>query len=358
MPSKTRYDFIDYAKMVAITIMVIWHTSPINSIMGSFSVATFIFIGGLFAKGKNSTFIEVLSKGFKQLIVPYFIFSIFSFVFCWISPYLHPELYYGVDNFKTIFKRAFIGMLLMQDRVTPYSFMPCGPLWFLPALFWCRIFFYCWIKSYNRVFKWVLRFLLFTLLFLLYWYKISIFSISSAAVSFPVYLCGYYIRNFILHSLPQIRVSSILLLCSIIFAILYVFDGHQVEFDGATYKGDRLLSYIRCIACPILIIALVSIVDRMPIPHIKRFISQAGTATIAILALHGIGIIAFKVFYTTLGFNPQEIPFIFAIPLSIIIVLACTWVYHKVLVKYFPISVGKGSLPDKKTSSTIKKNSN
>lgn len=99
----------------------------------------FFFASGLFIKQKNLK--THLVKDFKALLQPYFICSLLALSICWISPMLHPELYPGINTFFDIFKHAIIGIFIMEDKVTNYSFLPYGPLWFLPSLFIARLFF-------------------------------------------------------------------------------------------------------------------------------------------------------------------------------------------------------------------------
>lgn len=146
-----RCTFIDQAKAIAIILMVLLHTTPryemLSDIVGAFHMAVFFIIGGMFFK--NNSFLVVLKKSVQQLIIPYFCFSIFALTICWISPKLHPELYQGLHTIPQILTAAFYGIFIAQDYFNGHAFMPLGPLWFLVALFWCRLLFYFWINKNN-----------------------------------------------------------------------------------------------------------------------------------------------------------------------------------------------------------------
>ena len=144
----TRILWADQAKALAIWLMVICHFGlpypKIVKFICIFHMPLFFFISGYFDKG-TSLNLTYVKKCFKALIVPYFFFSICAFSICWVSPYLHPELYNN-DGLPKTFLKAFVGMFLMEDRVRPYAFMPLGPLWFLVALFEVKILFSLMIK--------------------------------------------------------------------------------------------------------------------------------------------------------------------------------------------------------------------
>ena len=338
-----RLPFLDYAKAVAITLMVIYHTSAAYPILGSFRMSTFLFIGGIFAKNKQTPFRNVLLKAIEQLLIPYFLLSIIAFTYCWISPVLHPEIYH-TDGFSDIFKKAVVGIFLMQDKVTSYSFMPCGPLWFLPALFWCRIVFHFWLKMGNLKYKWVLRIILLAGLFLLYWYKVTIFSLSAAAVCFPLYLCGFYLKDFIKLRLSKTNKATIALFCSIFIAFIVFTDGNIISFGGGTFIGLKTVGYLRCLFGTLTIIGLMIFLEKIPPSKFKDAVGDLGSATIAVLGLHMAGIYLFKVVWTKIGYDPGNIPFIVAVPVGIIICAVCLVIYKKILVKYLPAAVGKSKI--------------
>lgn len=145
---KNRSKFLDEAKAIAIILMVLLHTTPryenLSNIVGSFHMAVFFLISGVFFSTKGRGFSEILRKSITQLIIPYLCFSLIALSICWISPYLHPEMYPGLNGFPRIFKAAILGILVGQDYYNGHAFMPLGPLWFLLALFWCRLAMFIW----------------------------------------------------------------------------------------------------------------------------------------------------------------------------------------------------------------------
>lgn len=138
-----RVIWVDTIKCIAIWLMVLGHANlnnnTCNIVINAFHMPIFFFASGLFIK-QNKLKVHLV-KDFKALLQPYFICSLLALSVCWISPMLHPELYPGINTFLDIFKHAIIGIFIMEDKVTNYSFLPYGPLWFLPSLFIARLFF-------------------------------------------------------------------------------------------------------------------------------------------------------------------------------------------------------------------------
>lgn len=127
-----REKWADIVKALAIWMMVFCHANLSNegvqNFIYIFHMPVFFIISGYFDKGETLSY-RTFKKSLYSLIRPYFIYSLLSFSICWISPYLHPEIYPGIHGLLPTFRAAFWGMLLMDDTVTTYSFMPSGPLW-------------------------------------------------------------------------------------------------------------------------------------------------------------------------------------------------------------------------------------
>ena len=157
-----------------------------------FHMPLFFLVSGYFDKGESITW-SLVKKNVRQLMVPYFFFSICSFSICWISPYLHPEIYHNGSMSQT-FLKAFVGMFLMEDQVRPYAFMPTGALWFLVSMFEIRILFslicFCWRKFKVGVA------LIAATCYLLVYIHFPFFSFDSAALSLPFYIIGFAMKRY------------------------------------------------------------------------------------------------------------------------------------------------------------------
>ena len=146
--SITRIDWIDFAKGVAIILMVLGHTSPrgdLQNFIYVFHMPFFFVMAGFLLNlnkwGDAENFKPFVTKLFKRLLVPYFIAEILWypvwFVFCYESTFwvpLFPWIQINpFDAFLAIFKGSGIEWILL-------------PLWFLPCLLLAEMIF---VKLYN-----------------------------------------------------------------------------------------------------------------------------------------------------------------------------------------------------------------
>lgn len=335
-----RCDYIDYAKAITIILMVLLHTTTrygsLTNIIGSFHMAVFFIIGGVFFK-PNTKLAIILKKSIKQLIIPYLCFSITALFICWISPTLHPEIYNGLDSIPKILKAAVIGIFIAQDNVTNFSFMPLGPLWFLIALFWCRLIFYFWIKQPKIYYIIISRILIIASLALILYLKPIFWQLTSVAVSFPFFLLGYYGRDYIIN-LPTKSITLKLLtivVCS--FMLIYFVD--SIIYGGGSINGNWLVAYLRGIAGSLCLLVLCSFLDFNK--KLSSILSLIGISTITILGLHFHLLYPIKVIYKLLFHgNPQDIHIMFALIASLIIVLILTYI-HGYIIKKMPFIVGR-----------------
>lgn len=343
--TKERLLFVDFAKTIAIILMVILHSSykypSFNNYVGAFHMAVFFFAAGLFAKGKDVSTKKVIKNSFVQLIIPYFAFSIIALSYGWIYAYLHPVLYRTNGEFADILQKELIGILLMRDRVTSYSYLPCGALWFLCSLFWCRVFFSVWIHSTkNHLF--LQRFLIIIFLFLCNYYHFSICAFDSTAVCLPYFALGYYINSYIKVFFTNSNIMILVFLFIFCIASMFFIREHGVWPDGATIEGNPFLAYLRGILGITAIMSIALVLERMNIKFITKYLKYIGEATLTILGLHYIGLLIFKIVYVTCGYPKESVSLLPVIPYSIILCLFCAFIHHEFFAKKYPLIIGKG----------------
>lgn len=132
-----RDEIVDYVKAIGILLMILGHCPKVpylaRNFIFSFHMPLFFIMSGFFYKDKP---IRVLfKKGGKHLIAPYLITSFFIVLLCLLA------------NDPTLARQKAIGILMSnggwpQERFganLPYI----GPVWFLLALFWCKILYQC-----------------------------------------------------------------------------------------------------------------------------------------------------------------------------------------------------------------------
>ena len=126
-----RYNWIDWAKAIAIFLMVIGHqyypTGGINllskNVIYAFHMPLFFFLSGFLVKKNNTNYKQTTVHDIKSLIIPYVFFNLASYLLM-------------IPLFGVFRKQAFIDSLLAGNN--PLG----GATWFLLCLFFVKQFFY------------------------------------------------------------------------------------------------------------------------------------------------------------------------------------------------------------------------
>ena len=338
---KQRLNYIDDAKALAILLMIIGHSAtykPVDVLIYGFHIPLFFIVSGLFFN-PNRSLSENISKGIKQLIVPYFCFEIINLLICWISPYLHPELYNGISGWG-ILKAALLGILIAQDRVTSVSFLPYGPLWFLVALFWVKVM----MSVMGKLFK--NRYLLFcvssALGIVMYFmlskefihiktFGVSIFSFKSACMGLPFYAVGYLLKGF---DFSKIKFRPLITLLLLTIYVISAFYNGICGIDERNYGRYMVLFYLNAVIGTIAVILFFSQV-KMP-----EYVHDVGRNTLLILGLSGFPILAYKVIEMYVFGQSLISHFYVYVPLSIlsiVVIMPLRGFFNK----YLPFVLGK-----------------
>lgn len=137
--SKVRDVNIDILKGIGMLLVIIGHSGcpwPFYQAIYAFHMPLFFIVSGLFFSTKMSVWGGVKIE-FRRLIASYI-------VICLITTGC---LYLLGEHYEVFVKSALIGTTITND----YN-MPLGPVWFLLALFWCRII-YRMLAEYTSI-KW------------------------------------------------------------------------------------------------------------------------------------------------------------------------------------------------------------
>ena len=182
----------DYAKAIAITLMCMCHfylsSEEMRLFIYMFHMPVFYFISGYFDKGKSVS-CESVKNNIRKLIIPYMFFSMISIPMGCFVAYHNPEIYGNNELWQQIIK-CLLGILIMDDTIKSYAFLPNGPLWFLISLFVARIIFSVFIRLATERKIWML-FVLSLFLIVVYGLHPSCFSIDSACLAIPIYAFGF-----------------------------------------------------------------------------------------------------------------------------------------------------------------------
>lgn len=131
----------DVMKGIGIIAMIIGHMSIphfLYDFIFSFHMPLFFLIGGYFFKPRP--FKEIIQKSAGRLLKPYVVTGI-----------LTPIIYLLVGDYDTALFRG-VGILFGNNGSSQAIIRTplCGAVWFLLALFWCRLIFcYIYTKTHN-----------------------------------------------------------------------------------------------------------------------------------------------------------------------------------------------------------------
>lgn len=315
------------------------HNESLMNFITAFHVPVFFLISGFFEKGVERNLRTRVIKGFNQILIPFFFFNVIGLLSCWISPYLHPELYYNIHGFR-IFTNAILGIFLMDDFVTPYSYLPVGPTWFLVSLFICKMLFGMLIEIYKlkRKIKFLFYVLFVFFVFMLYQPQIHFASFDSAAMGFPFYFLGFCLNRIEKFST---KISNYILIpvCAVLIAGLYFLSQKNgfVGIDGGNYGKNLFLFYLNAIIGSIMIIcfSMILSIRRM------KILSYIGENTLTILGVHISMLYVVKfIFVRLFHLDMNNLHTLFSIIMSVI-TLSLSLILVFVFNKYCPKLIGK-----------------
>ena len=338
---KKRLDYIDDAKALAIYLMIVGHLGyceVADLLIYGFHIPLFFIVSGLFFN-PNRSLRENVSKGFKQLIVPYLCFEIINLSIGWVSPYLHPEKFRGMEGLG-ILKAALLGILIGQDYVTKISFLPLGPLWFLVALFWDRTLFACLSKLFKN--KYILLVVSLIVGLGLYFglsvnvlpFKsagTNIFSIRCAAMALPFYAFGYLLKGV---DLTRIKNRPLIIVLLLVFYVVSTLYNDGCGIDELLYGKNMMLYYINAIVGTLAVILFFSLVE-MP-----EYVHNVGRNTLLILGLSAFPVFAYKLIEMLLWNQTYIHKFYVYLPLSLVCIIVIMPM-KKFFDKYLPFALGK-----------------
>lgn len=239
--------YIDIAKGIAILAMIIGHSyGKLSWLWESFHMPLFFILSGYFFTKRNN--IDVIKKGANSLLKPYF-FTIFSLALI--------SILLGSLDSSMRYPRS----ILFPDGVRENPFMPnwtnSGALWFLPALFWCRLI-YNAIEGFckSRVLLSCCACLLVTCLaaFLGHWLRINIpFGILIGCSGLFFYCIGYLIRKY---NMFEKKYPRWILL---VFVPFWLVSAKYTTFAMFSFKYDAFyLINVAIAICATTLIVLIS----------------------------------------------------------------------------------------------------
>lgn len=250
---KERLCYIDFAKLFALVLVILSHSSDHTLMSWSriFFIPIFFICSGFTSKNNLS----IKGKA-KSLLIPYFLLNFLLFLFVSL---LNKEIEYS-GLAKILYSRYCLFPLGTEENIYFFTLLNF-PLWFLTALFIAYIFFKL-ILITPKKYKGITILGLFLSSYAMSFLPILLpWSIDTAPL-FAVYM---WVGN----QLRKINLSNIyLVICSIIiYVLLYKLIG-EVNLSVRIYGNSYFLAFIGGILGSIGIIGLIKLVYTKPIAWI------------------------------------------------------------------------------------------
>lgn len=351
--NKQRIEWVDIARMLAITFVVIGHVAPagnLHTYLYSFHVPSFFFLSGLFVN-TDTTFLKHITKRFKSIMVPYYFFGLAA-----IFAYLLFGRLVTQKDLLTL-SECLYGLLAASVKTNCLKFNL--HLWFLPVLFVMNILIYpvryivqkiesC-CKTDIRLlmcFTTLVSFVISCFAFRFLHLNFFPFGADTAIKLFPFFVAGNTASEFkrFMAFTPQKAGGKLLLgfISAVLFAVtailsklneLQTAENFHVNYTR-DYHGNSLLFWTAAICGT----AAILTVSRI-IPPVKP-LTYTGAKTLAILVMQKFPIMIFNsvIPFTVSTISDGNIAVILAVSL---ITIVCCLVVNVIIEKLFPFVYGK-----------------
>lgn len=352
-----RIYWIDNLKALGIILIVYGHvqiSGVLTRYIYSFHVPLFFFISGyLFNSKKYTDFRLFLKTKIKSLLVPYFVFSLISYVIWFINIML--KSHFINDNSRIDIYKPIIG-IFYSNGINGWLEHNVA-LWFLTCLFITELLFYLFIRVINKDNQ--LLIILIISAFIGYVDSILMpirlpWSIDIAFTSVVFYGIGYLIRKKEVLENAKIN-QNIALSISIFSSIIFSLLNGSVNMNNNFYN-NILFYYISAFSG---IFALLIISKKIKNIKLIRYLGQKSlnVMVIHILVFYFLSYIKFALFkvvlHKSVPKNNALSSIIFTIT-AILIILLGTYFYEK-LVNYneYLELIKDGGISQKQNDNTI-----
>ncbi len=343
-----RIEWIDTAKLLAVYFVILGHRNIVKSTIGgvsavniifAFHMPLFFFLSGLI--DKRRTVFETVKKSSRNLLLPYACFYAVTYIWWFFASFLrHPELF--DRNLVDSFIKPLHGFCYGVGFETEYSVNVDIPLWFLMALFWCRIL-NAAIQSAHRIIK-IGASITCIILSIILWKTETFlpYSLGSASMAFPFYFVGNMIsaRKSIKMNVGILAKVFFIVIATILLIIAVYFNGRS-DMNGIGYGKNPFLYWLGAFSGITLLCTFSQLLPKMI--SFFRFLSKN---TLIIFALEGIssGIIS-KLFVAVVyhyhgNLADFEIPLLSSFIIALFSLLSLSLPCF-IINKYFPFMIGK-----------------
>lgn len=299
MNEKTRENWIDFVKLVAMLIVVMNHAScvvPLVSFWGGmFFVPVFFVLSGFTYHLRDESFSVVMYKKAKRLLAPYFVANFILFVFFLLKDVV-------LTHTKSVAQmlQSLVGVLYARNQIFTFAhqtlYLPAkqenyylltnlnSPTWFLPALFLTIFLFECCVRIMGNDLKKLWLTAAGGLLLGVVYYYVSpvllMWSLDALPFFYLLFLVGYTMQRCdALHWFEQhILVAGLIVVGFLISA----FINGSTNFSIAQYGKSITLALYNAVCSSALFMYICQKAKRW----IPDFLGAAGRQTLFVLCYH------------------------------------------------------------------------
>ncbi len=322
-----RIGWIDQLRGLSIFLVVYGHNFPIfEKYIYTFHVPLFFIISGFFHPRTQDS--NSLKKRFKNIIIPYFLWSLMLFLFWFFLGRFYGES----TKYSLSVLKNFIGIFYAQGG---REYMDWGiPMWFLPSVFLTFFIFY-YTRKIKQIFLQILAIsVLITIgFFLPFMFKTHfLWSFDVALAALVFYSFGFFFKSFFIN-LNKKHSLFLIIAFGVIHFTFFTLNS-KVDMYRSIY-GNELLFVINGISGSVFYLLFLKTF------HQFKLFEFIGKSTIPILALHlrALTVIKFVLLFV-FGFSVFHFSELEKFVISIFQILMVVPVIF-LINKYIPILNGK-----------------
>lgn len=213
MVKKDRIEYIDIAKGLGITLVIIGHShcpAEIRNFIYFFHMPFFFFLSGILIS-PTKRFSEFLIDRVRYLLVPYYLLAFISIVFSFLISRHYGNNLDVTNAILNVFKMS-AGMKANLETI--YN----GPLWFLPCLFYVQLFGYLILKIENDLTKMIVVIILSVSGILLP--AASPIGLGGSLIALSFWLIGYQVKRRDLLQMIPFNDRLILMMAATCFLLI------------------------------------------------------------------------------------------------------------------------------------------
>ena len=269
---KQRIIWIDYAKAVAIFLVVLGHSFKplggadleVKNFIYSFHMPVFFFLSGYLYKKSDIVFGGYLKKNVRSLVFPYVLLNLLAAII--VLPVL-----LLTNNYEIIVDST-------TDMLIGAGHSFAGPAWFLLCLFWTKIISYFAFRS-----KCPFLFVIFSITAAYIIGHFVWFDIASAFAAFPFFYEGYIMKTKSRMDLISRKKWCVILSISLPLLFLLNHINGSVAIYSLTFGNLPWLYYIETTIGITFFISLMNLIATRE----NGIMNTLSRESIMIMALHG-----------------------------------------------------------------------